>query len=544
MITTIAILIITTIVARYYKRVKGKKTSEDTDTIELLSADELIRKTGAEIKGIDDDGKYTILYQGGCFEIITSNETYMDVYYHFAEFEEHEAIKALYCMNLINLEYLVWNCKLNMCDASDENAGNYYAYLAGRMELTGNMDRKVKQLKDMLTFAFQIGRELEQVFEEENMGKESVDNRLLELTFHNKMERYLKISETIHSPKVEIDDVDNKMTLRAIFDKLDIPIDDKQINVRIILGDKVIVPELPNKFMDDDLCEYIRDINDKSRIQEPAFIIKLHERILIMNLKLRDVTSNRMYYTLNISGCSDLNDPDNNFSIQTLLEVKLSDGKDEYWEVKFMIDDAMDKHNNGNKSELTDEQSLLLKNVVPSLNADLYWGKKFHNRMCYYQALIHYQRAFKYIQSEWLGINDEGKNVYARIALYIGVIYMELGLMVKAHYYLDIASNYNTSIGGITEFTNCLCNMRDPHALEYINHSIKKVNGIIESSEEMNEPLERLLDFLYRRMAYSLINHRDYSTAEDILKEMIKNERNVDFANKELAYIAKLREQE
>ena len=246
MITIIAIIIITTIVARYYKRVKGKKTSEDTDTIELLSADELIRKTGAEIKGIDDDGKYTILYQGGCFEIITSNETYMDVYYHFAEFEEHEAIKALYCMNLINLEYLVWNCKLNMYDASEENAGNYYAYLAGRIELTGNMDRKVKQLKDMLTFAFQIGRELEQVFEEENMGKETIDNRLLELTFHNKMERYLKISETIHSPKVEIDDVDNKMTLRAILDKLDIPIDDKQIKVRIILGDKVIVPEFPN----------------------------------------------------------------------------------------------------------------------------------------------------------------------------------------------------------------------------------------------------------------------------------------------------------
>jgi hypothetical protein len=104
MITIIAIIIITTIVARYYKTMKEKKTSEETDTIGLLSADELIRKTGAEIKGIDDDGKYTILFQGGCFEITTSNETYMDVYYsHFAEFEEHEAIKALFCMNLINL---------------------------------------------------------------------------------------------------------------------------------------------------------------------------------------------------------------------------------------------------------------------------------------------------------------------------------------------------------------------------------------------------------------------------------------------------------
>ena len=120
---------------------------------------------------------------------------------------------------------------------------------------------------------------------------------------------------------------------------------------------------------------------------------------------------------------------------------------------------------------------------------------------------------------------------------------MELGQIEKAHYYLDIAANYKTSIGGIVEFTNCLCNMGDPQAIEYINNTIKRVSEVINSSEDCNEPLEELLDFLYRRLAYSLINHKDYNTAEKILKDMIKDERNIDFANNELEYIQRIKEQ-
>lgn len=147
------------------------------------------------------------------------------------------------------------------------------------------------------------------------------------------------------------------------------------------------------------------------------------------------------------------------------------------------------------------------------------------------------------LRSEWLNINDNAKDVYAKLGLYIGTIYMELGQFEKAHYYLDIASNFKVSIGGITEFTNCLCNINDPFALNYIDNTIKRISEIINNSEDGNEHLEGLLDFLFRRMAFTLINHKGYDTAERILKDMIKNERNVDFANNELAYIQKVKEE-
>lgn len=547
MITTIAVIIITTIIIHCYNSQKAKKSSEQKEMNVLLNADELIRKTGAEIKEVKENGEYVILYQGGCFEIHTSKKNYIDVYYNqFIEFDENEAMKALYSINLINLKYLVWNCNLNINDEEDENVGRYHASLTGRMELTGCMEKKVEQLKEMMIFAFEVSRDLSEEFNKEIKEKETVDEHFLELTLHNRLEDILKKSEILHSSKLNTDtlDTNDRITLSIILDKLGLPHQDQTVKIKIIDKDNIIIPESPEKIMRYDICEYIRKKSHTTELQEPTFLLDFSNRKVIMCFELRDETANRMYYNINILGYSNIGDTNDNFSIQTMLEINLSDGKDEYWEVKYMIDDAMDKHINGKRMELSDEQRLLLKDVVPGLNSDLYWGKKYHNKNCYHQALVHYSRAFKYLQKEWLNLNDHAKDVYVKVALYIGIIYMELGIMDKAHYYLDIAANYKASIGGITEYTNCLCNMGDPNTLSYIENSIKRISEIISNAEEPNEPLEEFLDFLYRRMVYSLITHKAYDTAENMLKDMIKNDKNVDFANNELAYLQKIRQEE
>lgn len=60
-----------------------------------------------------------------------------------------------------------------------------------------------------------------------------------------------------------------------------------------------------------------------------------------------------------------------------------------------MIDDAFDKQCANKTDELSDEQRMILKNVVPGINADLYWGKKYLNRKYYFQSLKHFIRAFE-----------------------------------------------------------------------------------------------------------------------------------------------------
>ena len=105
MITFVAILIFVIASVIGFKQSKRDK-KEHEDSVTLIKAEELFRKTGVEIKEVDSNGKYTIIFQGGIFEIETSNERYIDVNYtHFAEIDEHEALKALYCSNLMNLKF-------------------------------------------------------------------------------------------------------------------------------------------------------------------------------------------------------------------------------------------------------------------------------------------------------------------------------------------------------------------------------------------------------------------------------------------------------
>ena len=65
--------------------------------------------------------------------------------------------------------------------------------------------------------------------------------------------------------------------------------------------------------------------------------------------------------------------------------------------------------------------------------------------------------------------------------------------------------------------------------------------------EELWENFEKLIETVVDKISKPSEGIQETDKADktdDILKDMIKNERNVDFANKELAYIAKLREQE
>ena len=336
---------------------------------------------------------------------------------------------------------------------------------------------------------------------------------------------------------------DERMSLSSILKKLDIPFSGDIIKMKLIHNDSIIIPDNPQELMHYDICKYIRENSKDKALSKATVSLALSGQRILFCFNLIESTQRRLLYTINVLGYSEQISSDNNFSLQSLFEVKLSNEKDDYWEVKYMIDDAFDKQCANKTDELSDEQRMILKNVVPGINADLYWGKKYFNRKCYFQSLKHFIRAFEHLRSEWLNINDNAKDVYAKLGLYIGTIYMELGQFEKAHYYLDIASNFKASIGGITEFTNCLCNMNDPFALNYIDNTIKRISEIINNSEDGNEHLEGLLDFLFRRMAFTLINHKDYDTAERILKDMIKNERNVDFANNELAYIQKVKEE-
>ena len=60
----------------------------------------------------------------------------------------------------------------------------------------------------------------------------------------------------------------------------------------------------------------------------------------------------------------------------SMIEVRLTTDHDDYWELKYMLDDAKEKAENKQFDELTEEQQALLAYTEPTLQTTIYWGEE------------------------------------------------------------------------------------------------------------------------------------------------------------------------
>ena len=139
------------------------------------------------------------------------------------------------------------------------------------------------------------------------------------------------------------------------------------------------------------------------------------------------------------------------------------------------------------------------------------------------------------------------------IAYLIGCCYMCLHQYEKACFYLQVTLPAS-SISYSEAYINCLVNNHDFRAMDSINvllenlnmiiHSLEIGNGNEDEEEEMDpkvarekERLEHFNAFIKRRKAYLLVSLGKYDEAETLLKKLLDDPENSDFALTELAYI-------
>ena len=160
--------------------------------------------------------------------------------------------------------------------------------------------------------------------------------------------------------------------------------------------------------------------------------------------------------------------------------------------------------------------------------------------MNFFQSLYYFNRVYGYLRhmkQEW---DEDQSKLYHEMCYYIGFIYVDLNMYEKAFYYLYMAQSQH-SIGATKEFANCLCNMNDPSAMQYLHSKINEVVEIMNKSEEETERLMDFYLFLKRRYVYVLIEQGNYDDAENLLNQMMEREECVDFVKDELEYIKKQR---
>ncbi|MBQ8866567.1 MAG: hypothetical protein IJ013_02435 [Bacteroidaceae bacterium] len=490
---------------------------------------------------------YWVAYQGGhfCFTFMEDSR-WVDI--HFANFYDckYEHInKALMIANSINFNNRGWCCYLTMSDdeTSEKPLG---ASLSYTFSTNGSLVQIKQSLEAMMQLAFHIARDFSAQLDEAIKKDEDKNEAFFtDIAFHNNIARiqWMKTMDKLGEEKEENSNSSALSVNRLVnlFDNADFGC---LQSLRIVCGEAVEMVTDISAIEVFDIREYVRQRPDASTIESINLTFGFEYQEMFMNLtKAKASTDKSLIFVVNIirSGSELDVHMDNRipFSSRTMLEVRLTDEDKDYWEAKYMVDEAMDMAKNGHLDKLTSEQQLVVAHTDPSVQTDLYWGKKFYNNRCYFQALYHFNRVFTYFKNNPNNWNEGISNLYCEVAFYIGFIYNDLGLYDRAFFYLYIAQR--TRIDGTQEFVNCLCNMKDVGAKGYIHDQAEEVMKQMKKSEEEAERLTPLYNFLRRRYAYVLIDRGELDDAERMLNDMIADEQDVEFAKGELEYLHEIR---
>jgi len=202
----------------------------------------------------------------------------------------------------------------------------------------------------------------------------------------------------------------------------------------------------------------------------------------------------------------------------------------------YMWKEAVQKLHHGKNDELTDD--LLAQCTDPGLAHLLYTGKKLYLDGRYYEALLDLENAFLRMRKDFDSMSEEGQQGFYDLIYDIGFCYSELMMYDRALFYLGMLFRLNR-ITYTMEYVNCLVNSRDYRALQTIDSLIEGVKINFDEDEEMPDHILKFLSFLHRRKVYVLIDKEQYKKAQRMLKKMLNEPDNADFALNELAYIQK-----
>ena len=520
---------------------------------------DIFRALGAVLKDDyeNEDGSfhtYVVQYQGALFAFdFRRNSPWVNVQlFGFKQCASEHLNKAYAAANSINLFQSAWNCTITIDESVKDGLSGIEANLDHLFSAEGDLDKITKDLQELMGLAFNVARKFSEqielaIKEKEEMDEAFFTNHALahKIAILNHQKEAHRIAEATDA------DTDRRFRLSAarlvqLYDNADFGC---LLSMKIMHGEQVEHLTDISAIMTFDVRDYILQHPQPTMLGSIVLIYEFEHQELFVNLtKAKGSTDATLYYIVNVvrsgSELDKFMDKRSTLNSHTMLEVRLTDDDKAAWEVKYMLDDAMDKVTAGKESELTDEQRLAVSHTQPSVQADLYWGKKYFTHGCYYQALYYFNHVFRAFHIRPLDEWDEVfSDVFYEVSYYIGYIYADLGMNDRACYYLNIAKS-NNRINHIEEFINCLTNMRDLSAKQLILSYIKDLQERMNNDEGEMHRLMPLFQFFQRRYLYLLVEYKKWDEAEKQANFMVKNDIDVEFAKDELEYIRKMREED
>lgn len=230
-------------------------------------------------------------------------------------------------------------------------------------------------------------------------------------------------------------------------------------------------------------------------------------------------------------------------SASVLVAYDQTSPKQRLDEFRYMWKEALEKDKKGEIETLTDEQRLICKCVDSQLGYNIYRGMILFEQKRFYEALLHLENAFHVMQSSYKDMKPSVMEKFYEVSYLIGFCYCELHQYQLAHFYLEITLPLHR-VTYTEEYINALVNGGDFRAIDIIEGLITDIESaqiFDDEEEQLQNHFAVFLNFLKRRKAYVYIDHQRYGEAEKLLKKMLDDPDNSDFALNELAYIQRMR---
>lgn len=514
----------------------------------------LLEVIGATIdKEIKEEGKTDSIilatYQGGyfIFFIDEDQDTIAIRYNNFYRSSVDKYREILMATSATNARFYHWSCLWWFDDSDKESLDEMQMDMTSYFSLLGRTQELAMVLRKHLQQVFGMSRffsdEMNKLIEEKLPPIS--DNLVNGMYFHSKIEYARTALEKgiMHSNVQELPELPPFSLYNTIMLYGMVDLGNPRF-LRIILDNQVETILEKDEIINFDVRDYIISKPNARSINDMIFSFGFESKTItfVMN-KHQSSTKNSLFFETYLVGIEEANiisnDTCHNMKHLSLLEVRFADAEQDFQEAKYMFSEAQEKLNKN--ENVTDDERLLLSFTQPNLYEDIYWAKKFYNNKCYYQSLFYFKRVHNFLQEHIIN-GDVDVAAFCEVTFCIGFIYMELSMPEKAHYYLYSirnAGNYSYNV----EYINCLNALKEPYAVSYIKEELDKLIEEMSKSEEITLAQEHYRRVLMRRYVYSLIEIKNYDTAIEVLKYMIKNEDSVEFAKSELKYVLQLKKE-
>lgn len=207
-------------------------------------------------------------------------------------------------------------------------------------------------------------------------------------------------------------------------------------------------------------------------------------------------------------------------------------------EFRYMRDDARDKMWKRMEEDMTAAQRISTLSEDDEIMELLYVGTKAFLDKQFAQALIPLRKAYKKLDARYDDFNSKKYRYYLECLYMMGYSLDELGQYEQAHYYLQMIP-FGCSVEYDEEFLCCMLHLNDRNLISILEIQRRElINQMHWDAEDADK--DYTIDYyahMFRVLIDAYIENGQYARAEQLLKEEIKDCRNVAYAEAALMRI-------